>query len=130
MLAANHQTENGDANEEARERTEGAERVCNPTGKTKLSTNQPHHSSQGLKNQPMISHRKTHCPRYICSRGQHCLASMGGEAFGPAKDPFPRVGECQCAEVGEGSWKREHLHGGNGKWRENVIGKRRITSEM
>jgi hypothetical protein len=35
--------------EDLRERTEGAEGVCNPIGITKISTNQ---SSQGLNNPP------------------------------------------------------------------------------
>jgi hypothetical protein len=40
MLAANHRTENGDPNEEARGRTEGVEGVCNPIGTTTISNNQ------------------------------------------------------------------------------------------
>ena len=50
------------------------------------------------------------------------LVSMGGEAFGPVNAHFPNVGECQGAEVGKGGWKREHLHGGNERWREDGIG--------
>ena len=30
---------------------------------------------------------------------------------------FPSVEECQGAEVREGGWEREHLHGGNEKGR-------------
>jgi hypothetical protein len=39
MHIVNHQTEPGDPNGGIRERTEGAERVCNPIGRT-ISTNQ------------------------------------------------------------------------------------------
>jgi hypothetical protein len=40
MLTANHWTEHGDPNGGVRERTEGAERVCSPIGRTTISTNQ------------------------------------------------------------------------------------------
>jgi len=40
MLAANHWTEHGVPNGGIRERIEGAEGVCNPIGRTKISTNQ------------------------------------------------------------------------------------------
>jgi len=40
MVAANHQTEQGDPNGGVREKTEGAEGVCNPIGRTTISTNQ------------------------------------------------------------------------------------------
>jgi hypothetical protein len=40
MLTANHWTEHGVPNGEVREKTEGAEGVCNPIGKTTISTNQ------------------------------------------------------------------------------------------
>jgi hypothetical protein len=39
MLAANHQTEHLDPNGGVRGRIEGAERVCNPIGRTTISTN-------------------------------------------------------------------------------------------
>jgi hypothetical protein len=39
MLAANHQIEHGEPNGRVRGRPEGAEGVCNPTGRT-ISTNQ------------------------------------------------------------------------------------------
>ena len=55
---------------------------------------------------------------------------MGGEAFGPVKAHFPNVGECQRAEVGEGGWEREPLHGGNGRGRRDGIGVKEITSKM
>ena len=40
MLAANYGTEHGVPNGKVRERTEGAERVSNPRGRTTISTNQ------------------------------------------------------------------------------------------
>jgi len=40
MLAANHWTEQGDPNGGVREKTEGAEGVCNTIGRTTISTNQ------------------------------------------------------------------------------------------
>jgi len=36
MLAANHWTENGDPSGGVRENTKGAERVCNPIGRTTI----------------------------------------------------------------------------------------------
>ena len=50
------------------------------------------------------------------------MTSMGREAFSPVKACFPSVGECQGADVGEGCWEREHLHGddGRGMWDGNV----------
>jgi hypothetical protein len=40
MLAANHRTEHRDPNGTIRGRTEGAEGVCYPVGRTTVSTNQ------------------------------------------------------------------------------------------
>jgi len=40
MLAANHWTEHRYPSGRVRERTEGAEGVCNPIGRTTISTNQ------------------------------------------------------------------------------------------
>jgi len=44
MLAANQRTEHGESNGGIRGRTEGADGICNPIGRTTLSTNQslPH----------------------------------------------------------------------------------------
>jgi hypothetical protein len=52
MLTANHWTEHRDPDKRARERTEEAERVCNPIGRTTISTNQTSQNSQGLNYQP------------------------------------------------------------------------------
>jgi hypothetical protein len=50
MLTAKHQTELKDPKGEFRAKTEGAEEVCNPTGRTAILTNQtPSQRSQGLK---------------------------------------------------------------------------------
>ena len=56
MVATNHQTEHGDTDEGARERTEGAGRVCNPMGRTTLSTNQTLHNSHGPKYKALRTH--------------------------------------------------------------------------
>jgi hypothetical protein len=40
MFATNHQAENGGPNGGVREKTEGAEGVCSPIGRTRISTNQ------------------------------------------------------------------------------------------
>ena len=48
MLTANYWTEHGVPNGGVRERTEGAEGVCNPIEKTTISTNQTLQSSQVL----------------------------------------------------------------------------------
>jgi hypothetical protein len=59
MLAANHGTEHSDPIGGIRERTEGAEGVCNPIGGT-ISTNQIPQISQGLNHQPKNTHGGTH----------------------------------------------------------------------
>ena len=63
-------------------RTGGAEGDCNPIRRSMLAgwTTQ---CSQGLDHQPRRVHGGTHGSRCICSRGCHCLTSMGGEALGP-----------------------------------------------
>jgi hypothetical protein len=65
-----------------RERTEGAEGVCNPIGRT-VSTNQtPPQSSQGLNHQLKSTHGRTQGSSLINSRGWPYLASMKREALG------------------------------------------------
>jgi hypothetical protein len=95
----------GSAMEELRERNKGAERICNPTGRATLSTNQ---SSQGLKHQSRNTHGGNHCSSCICSRGWPCWASVGGEALGHVKTPCPSLRECQGREAGMGGWVGEH----------------------
>jgi hypothetical protein len=104
MLTANHWAEHGVPNGAVRERTERAEAVCNPIGRTKISTNQTPQSSQGLTNQPKSLHGGTHGSSPTCSRGWLCQASMGGEALGPWKARRPSVVECQVREVGVDGW--------------------------
>jgi hypothetical protein len=55
-----------------RERTEGAERVGNRTGRTTIQTNQTRQRFQGLNHQPKSTHGGTHGSSYICSRGWPC----------------------------------------------------------
>ena len=93
MLAAKHQTEQGDLNWGVRERAGGAERVCNPIGKTTVSTYQTPQSSQGLNHQPKNTNGGTHGSSCPCSRGWPYLASMREKALGPVKAWFPVVGE-------------------------------------
>jgi hypothetical protein len=78
MLIANHQTENGVSNGKVRGRTEGTEWACNPTWRATISTNQTSQSSQGLNNQPKITHEGAHGSSCTYSRGLPYLASMGG----------------------------------------------------
>ena len=84
MLAANHWTEYEDPSGRVRKRTEGAEGVCNPIGRT-ISTNQIPQSFQGLNHQPKSTHGGTHGSSHICSRGWPSGSSMGGGARGPMK---------------------------------------------
>jgi hypothetical protein len=68
-----------------RERTEGAEGVCNPHRKNN-NVNQPDpQSSQGLNHQPKNTHGGSHGSIHICSRGWPCQALIAGEAFGLVK---------------------------------------------
>jgi len=100
-LAVNQWTENGVSTGGVRERTEGAEGVCNCIRTTK-PTNQ---SSQGLNHHPKTTHWQTHGSSCISSRGWPCWAPMGGEVLGSAKAWCPSVGECQGGEVGRGGKK-------------------------
>jgi len=84
--------ENRAPNGGVRKRTEGAEGVCNPIGRTTISTNQTVQSSQGLNHQPKSIHGGTHGTSHICNRGWPCWASMRGEALGPVKAECPHVG--------------------------------------
>jgi len=126
MLAANHQTEHRDPYEGVRERTEGAEIVCNPIGRTIITTNQdPPARFPGTK--PSTKEYTWEYPwlQLLCSRGWRCLASIGGEALGPVKAFFPSIEECQGVEEGVHGWEGEHSHrkkgkgmgkGGNQEW--------------
>jgi hypothetical protein len=102
VLIANHQTNHEFPNGGGRGRTEGAEGVCNPIGRTTISTNQTPQSSHGLNHQPKSTRGGTHGSRCICSRGLPYLVSMGGEALGPVEARCPSVGECEGTEAGVG----------------------------
>jgi hypothetical protein len=83
-FTANHWTERGGVpNRGVKERTEGVEGICNPIGRTTISTNQTPQELvlQGLSYQQ----RSTHGSSCICSRGRPCHVSMGGEVIGPMK---------------------------------------------
>jgi hypothetical protein len=70
MLAANHWTEGGVPNGGVRERTEGAERVCNPIGRTTISANQSPQSSQELNHQPKVHMEEPMAPAaYVAEDG-------------------------------------------------------------
>jgi hypothetical protein len=58
-----------------RERTEGAEGVCNHIEST-ISTNQTTQGSQEPKHQPKSTHGGSYDSSHICSRGCPCWASM------------------------------------------------------
>jgi len=109
-------------NEGIREKTEGAEGVCNPIGRTIISTNQTPPELPGTKPPTMSTHGGTHGSSCIHSRGWPCPASIGGEALGPVKARLLSVGECQSIEVGMGGWEWEHLHRSRGRGRESGRG--------
>jgi hypothetical protein len=81
MLTAYHWTECRVPSKGVTERTEGVEGVCNPIGRTTISTNQIFQNSQGLNHQQ----RSTYGSSCICSRGCPCQASMEEEVLGPMK---------------------------------------------
>jgi hypothetical protein len=117
MLSANHWSEHGIPNGGVRERTEGAEGVSNPLGRTTISINQLPQSSQGLNCQPNSTHWVTHSSSCVCIRWWPCLASMGGEALGPVMmAQCPSVGECQDREVGVGKWGSTLIEEGEERW--------------
>jgi hypothetical protein len=65
MLASNHWTEHRVLNGGVRERTEGAEGVCNPIKRTAMSTNQTTQISQELNYQQKNTHGGTHVSSHI-----------------------------------------------------------------
>jgi hypothetical protein len=82
-------------------KTDGSEGVCNPIGRTTISTNQ---SSQGLEHQPRSTRGVIHGSSHICSRGWPCWASIGEEDLGPEKAQWSCVGECDGSEARVGWW--------------------------
>ena len=61
-----------------REKPEGAERVCNPIGRTTTSTNQTPHRSQGLSHKPGV---RMSPAAYVPEEGRPSQASMRGEVL-------------------------------------------------
>jgi len=110
MLTSNHCTEQGDLNEGIRERTEGIEGICNPTGRTTISSNQTPPELSGTKYQSMRTHGGTHDFSHTCSRAWLFPASIGVKSIGLVKAHSPNVGECQGIEVEVGGWEWKHLH--------------------
>ena len=94
MLAANNWTEQVFPNRGVRGRTEEAEGVCNPIGRTTISTNQTPQSSQGLNYQPKSTHGATNGSSCVCSRGLPYLSSIGEEPLGPGDARCPIIGKC------------------------------------
>jgi len=86
MLAANHRTEHGDLSGGVRGRTEGAEWVCNPIGRTTILTNQTLQSSQGLNHQRKYT---IHMEGLMAPAVYVAEASIGGEVLSPVKVHFP-----------------------------------------
>ena len=101
MLTANHCTDHGVSNGGVRERTEVAEGVWSPIGRTTMSNNQ---SFQVLNHQPRSRHGGIHGSYCIFSRGWPCQASMGEEALGPMKAQCPSKVECKGTEAGVCGW--------------------------
>jgi hypothetical protein len=114
---AKHQTEFEEPNGYVRAMTEGAGEVCNPTGRTTISTNQSPQSSQGLNHQPKSTYGGTHNSSWMCSRGLPYLVPMGGKPLCPVE--APRVRECYGTEVGVGEHPGRGRGGGEdrGLWR-------------
>ena len=99
MLATNLWSEHRVPNGGVRGRTKGAEEVCNPIGRTKLSTNQTPPELPGTK--PLTKDYTWRNPwvQCICSRGWPCWSSMGKEALGLVKVRCPSVEECKGREA-------------------------------
>jgi hypothetical protein len=105
-----------------RERTEEAEGVCNPIGRTTILTNQNPLSSWGLDHQPNSTHGGTHGSSHICSRGWPFQTSIGGEVLCLVMAQCPSIRECQGRETGVGGWGNSLIEaGGRGRDR-GVLG--------
>jgi len=81
MLAANHQTEQGDHKGGVREGTEGAERVCNPIGRTKSTNQTPRVPRDQTTNQRIHMKGPMAPAAYVAEDGLVC--HQGGEGVGP-----------------------------------------------
>jgi hypothetical protein len=70
ILAANYCTEHGSPSGRVRRRTKGAEGICNPIGKTTISTNQMPQSSQGVNYQQKVHMKGPMAPAaYVAEDG-------------------------------------------------------------
>jgi hypothetical protein len=56
----------GSPTEELEKSTQEAEGICNPIGRTTISTNKTHQSSQGVSHQQKRTHRGTYGSSCIC----------------------------------------------------------------
>ena len=88
--------ERGGMNE--KEKDKGYKGLCNPIGRTTISTSQTLQSFQGLNHQPTSTHGVTNGSSCICSRGWPYLTLMGEEDLGPVKAQCRSVGECEGRE--------------------------------
>jgi hypothetical protein len=77
ILAANHGTEQGVPNGAVIKRTNKAERVWNPIGRTTILTNKTTPNSQSLNHKTKCTHGATHCCSCICGRRGSSWPSMG-----------------------------------------------------
>jgi hypothetical protein len=96
VLAANNQTEHGDPNGVVRGRIEGTEGICNPIGRTTISTKELSYPSEFPGTKPLTKQYTWRDPwlQLYISRGWPYLASMGGEPIGAVEVLCPSVGEC------------------------------------
>jgi len=78
---AKHQTELGDLNEEVRARSEEAERVCNPIGRTTISTNQNPKPSRDYTTNQRVHMGRTRGLRCIFGRRFPYQSLLGREPF-------------------------------------------------
>jgi hypothetical protein len=118
MLAVNHWTEHRVPNGGVTERTEEAEGVCNPIGRTTISTKETPPNFQDLNHQPNSTHGWMDGSSCICSSGWPCWTAMGGEALGPVKVQCPSIGECQGREEGGVvRWGNSLIEAGGGRTR-------------
>ena len=96
MLSANHQIEHGIPIGGVREKTEVAEKVCNPIRTEYQPTRPPE-----LPGTKPPSQESTGMDLWLHQ------ASMGRESLLPVKAQYLSVGKCQGREVGANAWVGE-----------------------
>jgi hypothetical protein len=115
MLAANHQTEHRDHNGGVRRRTEGAEGVCNPIGRTIILTNEmPLELPRTKPLNQRVHMEGPMAPSLICSRGWPYLASMGREAPWSCEGLMLQCRGMLGQGVGVCGWMGENPHRSRG----------------